>query len=52
MPVVGKISSNCEEPEELDGLKYALLSDDIETAWEFIVDRLKFKTNDNARINH
>jgi len=42
MPVVGKISSNCEEPEELDGLKYALLSDDIETAWEFIVDRLKF----------
>lgn len=51
MPVVGKISSNCEEPEELDGLKYALLSDDIETAWEFIVDRLKFKTNDNARIN-
>lgn len=52
MPVVGKISSNCEEPEELDGLKYALLSDDIETAWEFIVDRLKFKTNDNTRVNN
>ena len=52
MPCIGKISNECEEPEELDGLKYALLSDDIETAWEFIVDRLKFYTNDNARINH
>lgn len=52
MPCIGKISNECEEPEELDGLKYALLSDDIETAWEFIVDRLKFYTNDNARVNH
>ena len=40
MPVIGKISSNCEEPEELDDLKYALLCDDIETAWKFVVDYL------------
>lgn len=42
MPAIGKISSNCEEPEELDGLKYALLCDDIKTAWKFLVDYLKF----------
>lgn len=52
MPVIGKISSNCEEPEELDGLKYAILSDDIETAWLFVTDYLKFQTNDSTRINH
>ena len=40
MPVIGKISSNCEEPEKLDDLKYALLCDDIETAWKFVVDYL------------
>ena len=40
MPVISKISSNCEEPEELDDLKYALLCDDIETAWRFVVDYL------------
>ena len=30
MPVIGKISSQCEEPEELDNLKYALLTNNIE----------------------
>ena len=40
MPVIGKISENCEEPEELDSLKYALLCDDINTAWSFVVDYL------------
>lgn len=40
MPVIGKISNKCEEPEELDELKYALLCNDIETAWEFVVDYL------------
>ena len=40
MPVIGKISNQCEEPEELDGLKYALLCDDINTAWVFVVDYL------------
>ncbi len=40
MPVIGKISNECEEPEELDELKYALLCNDIETAWEFVVNYL------------
>ena len=29
MPCIGKISDVCEEPEELDGLKYALLTVNI-----------------------
>lgn len=41
MPCIGKISNLCEVPEELDGLKYALLCNDIDTAWEFVVDYLK-----------
>lgn len=40
MPCIGKISNQCEEPEELDRLKYALLCDDIDTAWIFVVDYL------------
>lgn len=40
MPVIGKISNQCEEPEELDGLKYALLCNDIDTAWIFVVDHI------------
>ena len=40
MPVIGLISSDCEEPEELDDLKYALFSDDINSAWSFVVDYL------------
>jgi hypothetical protein len=40
MPVIGKISNECEEPEELDELKYALLCNDIETAWKFVVNYL------------
>ena len=34
MPCIGKISNVCEEPEELDGLKYALLTNNIEEAWD------------------
>jgi len=41
MPVVGHISKQCEEPEELDGLKYTLLCDDIDTAFEFVADYLE-----------
>lgn len=41
MPVVGKISNSCEEPEELDELKYALLSNDIDTAYKFVLDYIK-----------
>jgi len=43
IPCIGKISHQCEEPEELDNLKYALLCDDINTAWKFVVDYLKNK---------
>lgn len=38
IPCIGKISNQCDEPEELDGLKYALLCNDIDTAFNFIVD--------------
>lgn len=34
------ISNVCEEPEELDGLKYALLTNNIEEAWKFVVNYL------------
>lgn len=40
MPCIGKISNQCDEPEELDGLKYALLTDNIEEAWKFVVNYL------------
>ena len=40
MPCIGKISDVCEEPEELDGLKYALLTNNIEEAWKFVVNYL------------
>ena len=41
MPVIGKISTNCENPEELDNLKYALLCNDINTAYNFVIDYLE-----------
>ena len=41
MPVIGRISNECEEPEELDNLKYALLCNDIDSAWNFVVDYLR-----------
>lgn len=44
MPVIGKISNECEEPEELDGLKDALLCNDIKTAWKFVVSYIESKT--------
>ena len=40
IPCIGKISNVCEEPEELDGLKYALLTNNIEEAWKFVVNYL------------
>ena len=41
LPVIGKISNQCEEPEELDGLKYALLTDNIEEAYIFVTSYLE-----------
>lgn len=40
MPVIGKISNSCEEPEELDDLKYALLTNNIDEAYKFVVSYL------------
>jgi len=41
MPVIGKLSNACENPEELDSLKYALLCNDIDTAYACVVDLIK-----------
>ena len=41
MPVIGKISDLCEEPQELDSLKYSLLSADIKTANYQVVEFIK-----------
>lgn len=38
VPVCGSISDICEEPEELDELRMALLCADIDTAWKECVD--------------
>lgn len=45
MPVIGKISNGCEEPEELDGLKYALLTNNINESWRFVVEFIKWYNN-------
>lgn len=37
MPVVGKLSNQCEEPEELDNLRMCLLCNDIEGAYSEVV---------------
>jgi len=38
MPVIAEITNQCEEPDELDGVKYALLTDNISEAYIFVVD--------------
>jgi hypothetical protein len=45
MPVIGKISNQCEEPEELDNLKYALLTDNIEEAYIFVTSYIESYNN-------
>ncbi len=47
MPVIGKISDFCEEPQELDSLKYSLLSADIKTAYYQVVEFIKEFNNQN-----
>ena len=47
MPVIGKISDLCEEPQELDSLKYSLLSADIKTAYYQVVEFIKEFNNQN-----
>ena len=41
MPVVQKVSSLCDEPCELDNMKHALLTGDIESVYEEVVEFIK-----------
>lgn len=47
MPVVGKITNKCEEPEELDELRMALLCNDIDTAYSEVIDLVELLNNLN-----
>ena len=38
MPVVQKVSSLCDEPYELDNMKHALLTGDIESVYDDVVE--------------
>ena len=49
MPVVGKITSLNEEPEEIDNLRSALLCNDIRTAWSEVVDLIKLHNDNNNK---
>ena len=41
MPVVQKVSSLCDEPCELDNMKHALLTVDIESVYDDVVEFIK-----------
>ena len=41
MPVVQKVSSLCDEPCELDNMKHALLTGDIESVYDDVVEFIK-----------
>ncbi len=41
MPVVSKISSMCDEPYELDNMKHALLTADIDSVYDGVVEFIK-----------
>ena len=41
MPVVQKVSSLCDEPCELDNMKHALLTGNIEFVYEDVVEFIK-----------
>ena len=43
IPVIGKITSECEEPEELDNLRLHIITNDILYAWTFVVNYLSDK---------
>ena len=47
MPVISKISELCEEPQELDSLKYSLLGADIETVYYEVVEFIKEYNEEN-----
>jgi hypothetical protein len=41
MPCISKISNKCNDPEELDGLYYSLLTNNIEVAYNEVVNYLE-----------
>ena len=41
IPVVQKVSSLCDEPCELDNMKHALLTGDIESVYDDVVEFIK-----------
>ena len=41
MPVVQKVSSLCDEPCELDNMKHSLLTGDIESVYDDVVEFIK-----------
>ena len=49
MPVVQKVSSLCDEPCELDNMKHALLTGDIESVYDDVVEFIK-EYNNGKRI--
>jgi hypothetical protein len=51
IPVCGKIANICEEPEELDALRVALLCDDIITSFIEVVDWIKRYNEINFRAD-
>ena len=47
MPVVSKISSMCDEPYELDNMKHALLTADIDSVYGDVVEFIKTYNESN-----
>ena len=45
MPVIEKITELCEEPQELDELKHALLCVDIKSVYFIVVEFIKDQNN-------
>jgi len=54
MPVVRKISSMCDEPYELDNMKHALLTGDIESVYDDVVEFIKEynRTTDYNKVTY
>ena len=49
MPVVQKVSSLCDEPCELDNMKHALLTGDIESVYDDVVEFIKEYNDEKLR---
>ena len=54
MPVVQKVSSLCDEPYELDNMKHALLTGDIESVYDDVVEFIKEynRTTDYNKVTY